>query len=323
MISSRCAVLQRTDRAEPHAHQVLAVGPAAQDRAWSRSGCALVAKSRSRRAAPEHQVAHAAAHEVELVPGRGEPLTELLGEGGNVEDGAGGRSVGHDALEDTRGPAPAVRGSVGADAHLARVRLDVAEHADRPGAGTAHVPAAAACADGAASSSTAAPRGLTRLMPRAAPRGDDRRVRDRLGRAGHRAACWRTSGTTSVSTARGDRCSSRCTSAGDPATATGATRWRSAARRGGTRPRSPTAAKAPRDSGTATAVQHARAAAGRSRAGWWRRAARRPRHEPLLHQLHQRLVERLHAVELALGDHVDDLVRRARGRRCGRRRGRC
>ena len=69
--------------------------------------------------------------------GIGEPGAELLRDRRHVEPGAGSGLVGHGGPSLPWTPPPTVRA-----AHLARIRLDVAEHLDRPRARGVHVPAA-------------------------------------------------------------------------------------------------------------------------------------------------------------------------------------
>ena len=131
--------LQRPDRPEPHAHQVPAFRPSANEaRGLVWCGVGREVEVRVRRQTSEHQIADDAAHQVELVPRCDEALTELPRERVDLHDGAAVarrlRRSGHDRSRiprrcgrSARVPCPR--------AHLARVHLDAPEHADRPGGG--------------------------------------------------------------------------------------------------------------------------------------------------------------------------------------------
>src|SRR5205823_9981021 len=129
-------VLERSDRAEPDAHEVPAIRPPVEHlgrlRRMGARGEVEVAHVPA-----QQQIADAPAHEEQLVTGVGEPAPELDRQGGDIEGCAGG-AMGHDEDEDSGGRARyrAVR------ARLAGVHLDIAEHAARTGRRASHVPAA-------------------------------------------------------------------------------------------------------------------------------------------------------------------------------------
>src|SRR4029077_19266561 len=112
-------VLECADRPELHAHEVLSVRPAAQEpRGLVGGRIGGEVEIGVGTGAPEHEVAHGPAHQIELAAGRVEALAQLLREGIDLDDGTRGglRRFGHDRTRIPRG----LGGSLAADGAYAR-----------------------------------------------------------------------------------------------------------------------------------------------------------------------------------------------------------